>query len=189
MKYNLFLLIEKIKSTWKYNHRVTVDDLQNASYLVKAGLLTSLKGMMLKNFKIIGQQMSELKLPRFDTVYLDGVYGDICLLLPQISCDQLCIWRSTLTSNDTKALVNCLNTDVTQLWLGDYLTLDFSSLSQYNGRGQCKYVECRYDSYTRYRSPVTTWAHRNGWKEQDDPSFKYLVVTRNEMFQSRLSIR
>ena len=93
---------------------------------MKAGLLTSLKGMMLKNFNIIGQQMSELKLPRFDTVYLDGVYGDICQLLPLISCDQLCIWRSTLTSNDTKALVNRLNTDVTQLWLGDYLTLDFS---------------------------------------------------------------
>ena len=87
--------------------------------------------------------MTELKLPRFDTVYLDGVYGDISQLLPLLACNQLCIWRTTLTSADTQALVASLNTSVTQLWLGDYLTVDMSSLFQYNGRGQCKYLEFR----------------------------------------------
>ena len=170
------IITAKIKSTWNCSHSVSVEDLHVASSLVQAGLLTSVKGMRLYDINIRGEEISQLTLPTFDdTVRLWRLSGDISQLLPLISCRQLRIYNTNLSSNDTdESLVNCLNTNVSQLQLGD-ITVDISVLTQYNGTGECDYVQC-YGH--RYRGQVTQWAHNMGWKVKDVGHYE-ITITRN----------
>ena len=135
---------------------------------MQAGLLTSVQGMELSDINICGEEISQLTLPTFDaTVWLSRLSGDISQLLPLISCHKLWIWDTDLSRNDTESLVNCLNTNVSELVLWGGATVDISVLCQYNGTGKCQYVHCGYDSYERYRGEVTRWAHNMGWKVDD----------------------
>ena len=131
---------------------------------MQAGLLTSVKGMWLENINIRGEEISQLSLPTFDTVYLYSLSGDISQLLPLISCHKLDIVGTNLSRNDTDSLVKCLYTNVSQLWLWGNINVDIFVLSQYNGTGKCELVKCSDGSYRRYRGQVTQWAHNMGWK-------------------------
>ena len=129
-----------------------------------------MEGMELQDINIRG--MSQLTLPTFDDkVVLWKLSGDISQLLPLISCQKLWIYSTNLSSNATESLVNCLNTNVSQLELWGDTTVDISVLTQYNGTGKCDYVQC-YGH--RYRGQVTQWAHNMGWKVEDDGS---LMIT------------
>ena len=163
---------------------------------------------MLMNINLCGEEISQLTLPTFDdTVWLEGLSGDINQLLPLISCRKLVIWDTDLSRNDTEALVKCLNTKVSHLVLSGATDVDISVLCQYNGTGKCQYVECWFDSYTRssrdhtftlfnfpitfastnmifqnnrdenYRGQVTQWAHNMRWKVEDRGGS--ITITRN----------
>ena len=56
--------------------------------------------------------------------------------------------------------------NVSKLVLGGGV-VDISVLCQYTGKGKCKYVKCMCDSYDKYKSQVTQWAHNIGWKVKD----------------------
>ena len=145
---------------------------------MEAGLLTSLKGMRLNRINIHGDLT--LSLPAFDTVKLWRLSGDISQLLPLISCQKLWIYSTNLSSNATESLVNCLNTNVSQLELWGDTTVDISVLTQYDGTGKCQCVKCWDDSYNRYRGQVTQWAHHMRWKVEDNGSSWYgITIIRN----------
>ena len=59
-----------------------------------------------------------------------------------------------------------LKSNVSKLVLGGGV-VDISVLCQYTGKGKCKYVKCMCDSYDKYKSQVTQWAHNIGWKVKD----------------------
>ena len=106
--------------------------------------------MRLLGINLRGEEISHLTLPTFDgQVNLWDVSGDISQLLPLISCDELWIHDTKLSTSDTEALVQCLYTNVSQLELWRS-TVDIDILCRYNGTGKCKYVKCFQGNYTSF---------------------------------------
>ena len=68
----LNFITDQIKSTWNKDHHVSVEDLQLASSLVQAGVLTSVPGVRLSGINLRGEEISHLTLPTFD--------GDVMLV-------------------------------------------------------------------------------------------------------------
>ena len=60
---------------------------------------------------------------------------------------------------------------VQEVELGRGVTLDMDTLSQYDGKGECRRVSVWEDTGRRYRGQVKSWMKRIGWEleiENDD---------------------
>ena len=174
-------------STWNKNFCVTVNDLERASTLVKAGLLSSVSGMKLRNITFtenLRPQILQMRLPYFSSmVIMETLKGDVLHnLLPQIHCDTLAIVDTTLSAQDLCDLGICLNTNVKKLELRDVINEHkFSGLEslcrRYNGDGMCSFVRCEGIRMRKYMIEVLNWGNRMKWKGN-----VHNADTHNELF-------
>ena len=94
------------------------------------------------------------------------------------------ISNQSLSSEETRALVRAMESNVEIVILGDEeVTLDIGILTQYSGQGRCGVVECFDDTADRYREDVRSWAQRINWsvtRNQKDGLWSELQVQKKE---------
>ena len=82
----------------------------------------------------------------------------------KINRNQLVISKQSLNSEETRALVRAMESNVVKVWLKDQVTLDMRVLMEYNGQGKCREVELYYDTANRYMEQLRTWTKNRNWE-------------------------
>ena len=135
--------------------------------MAKLGLITSVKKMWLRGIdirSIPADNISALASVVTDFVGIVRVTGDIIPVLSSVKSRRLWIQSMTLDADVTKALVTAMQTRVEQVWLYRDVRLDPSVLTQYDGHGKCRKVEC----WSReYQDTLHNWAGKVGWKSEN----------------------
>ena len=83
---------------------------------------------------------------------------DLVNILESVKSIRLAIFRQSLGSEETQALVWAMESRVGWVGLDREVTLDIRDLMEYNGQGKCRVVECYSDTADRYRVQLRTWA-------------------------------
>ena len=93
---------------------------------------------------------------------------DMTIFLASMKCPPwslglaMTIAAQNLGSEETRALVRAMETNVKMLHIEDKVILDIAELTQYSGQGACYYVSCRDKTAEAYEQ-LRTWALRNNW--------------------------
>ena len=97
-------------------------------------------------------------------VFIDNVTGNTSALISRIKSHDLVIYKMRLSTEDTAALVQGMQTNVVEVILGGKLVeLDMDTLLTYDGRGLCGVVQCYGETRERYGDQVATWGEAMGW--------------------------
>ena len=88
---------------------------------------------------------------------------DLVTILDSVKSERLKIKIQSLGREETQALVRAMESGVERVDLNEEVTLDIEALTEYSGQGTCKVVLVNYDTATRYRSRLTTWATKINW--------------------------
>ena len=88
---------------------------------------------------------------------------DLVTVLDSVKSGVLVISNQSLCSEETKALVRAMESRVERVELCEEVTLDIRILIEYNGQGKCRVVECHFDTVSRYRERLRTWAKSRNW--------------------------
>ena len=105
------------------------------------------------------------------TLCIRNVSGiDLVSILSSVKCQYLNIrYRHILGREETRALVQAMESGVEEVELRYKVTLDIEALTEYSGEGECREVELRGDdTATRYRDQLRTWARSKDWKVSQD---------------------
>ena len=108
------------------------------------------------------------------SVRITNVTGNIDPLLSRVKCRLLYISDMILSSEDTAALVQGMQTSVEQVELGydpDPVELDWDTLLTYDGRGHCGKVCCRGKARGRYGDQLATWGETMGWSVEKNRAY------------------
>ena len=125
-----------------------------------------------------------------DIVHIINVsnYDLISVLANVNCCEELCIDRQILGSEETQELVQAMEYDVERVALGieGEVRLDITTLTQYSGQGMCGMVECRDDTLNLYRDEVRAWAQRISWEvtEGTNDGQNYINIRNVDIFPS-----
>ena len=104
-----------------------------------------------------------------DFVFLSKVSGyDLVSLFTSLKCQALQILRQSLGREETRALVQAMESSVEEVVLGWDLTLDMEALAEYSGQGVCRQVLLSSDSVSRYQEELKTWARSRNWRVAQD---------------------
>ena len=90
---------------------------------------------------------------------------DLVTILDNVKSEQLYIWRQSLGSEETQAMVRAMESGVECLELYKGVTLDIRVLRKYNGQGKCRRVDCYFDTANRYMEQLSTWAKSKNWRD------------------------
>ena len=90
-------------------------------------------------------------------VWIQNVVGNIAPIISRIQCQVLWISEMRLSTEDTAALVQGMQTSVEEVRLGDDgpVELDWDTLLTYDGRGHCGFVWCYEQTKERYGDLVS----------------------------------
>ena len=156
----------KIDAEW-------IRELRCAASLAHHGLLGSVDRLRLCNdlSQVPAQHLASLA--SCVTGYLsflsikNGSGGQhIISLLASLKCEVLIIKKQSLGREETRALVQAMETNVKDvvLELDNGVTLDIGALTEYSGQGACRKVGLWNDIGDRYREDLRTWARSRNWK-------------------------
>ena len=150
------------------------DALMRAASLAHNGLLGSVKYMTLTDVylrDIPAQHLASLASCVTRYLHIENVSGCYLVsILTSVKCQRLGIY--SLGREETKALVQAMESGVEEVMLGGRVTLDIEALTEYSGQGVCREVELRND---RYREELRTWAKTRSWIVIKDYSDSYKV--------------
>ena len=144
----------------------------SAASFIHHNYITEVERMLLENIKEVVNVSSLADVNVTDCVYITNVSGNIAPILSRIKCKCLCISKMMLSTEDTAALVQGMQTSLERVRLGDDLVeLDMDTLLTYNGRGHCRMVQCRGETRRRYGDQLATWGETMGWGVEKDINF------------------
>ena len=91
---------------------------------------------------------------------------DLIRILNNLECNRLCINRQSLSTEETGALVQAMESRVEEVSLSGWeeVSLDISVLTQYNGEGRCREVVCYDAAADRYWDELSTWSSKINWR-------------------------
>ena len=146
-------------------------EISTASSLAHQGLLDSVKDMYLKDVdlsSVPAEHLASLAACVTELVYINKVRNcDIISILDSAKCEELWISNQSLSREETQALVRIMESHVKEVWLDckEEVSLDITTLTQYNGQGKCEWVNFFDDTTANtYCEEVKTWARRINWK-------------------------
>ena len=148
----------------------------SAASFIHHGYITEVEIMNLTNINLseVAHASALADVTVSDNVYIENVTGNIAPILSRVKCRVLSISKMRLSTEDTAALVQGMQTSVEELSLGYYgpVELDMDTLLRtYNGRGQFRRVWCCDDTMRKYGDQLAAWGHRHriGWRmERND---------------------
>ena len=142
--------------------------------LAHHGLLSSVRKMTLCDVNLSpvpAQHLASLASCVTSDLHIQNVSGcNLVSILTSVKCKRLGIY--SLGREETKALVQAMESGVEEVMLGGRVTLDIEALTEYSGQGVCREVELRGD---RYREEMRTWAKTRSWIVIKDYSDSYKV--------------
>ena len=150
-----------------------LEDLTYAAVLAQNGLITQVhKELFLRDRSLSSvstTHLTSLIACVADYVHIYNLSDCLDTILDSVNCKQLSISRQKLSSDETKALVQAMESrlEMVRLGIGIYgngnVTIDIDVLTKYSGRGKCRTVLCNGDLMARYSEEIRTWATRKGW--------------------------
>ena len=96
---------------------------------------------------------------------IENVSGcDLVNLFTSLKCEELYIKRQSLGREETRALVQAMESGLEKVVLGCDVTLDIDALTEYSGQGVCRSVNLYHDTMSRYKEELCTWARSRNWR-------------------------
>ena len=151
-----------------------------AASLAYHGVLGSVDDLFLLNVnlsQVPAQHLASLASCVTNYLSINNVSGcDLVTILSSVKCHLLIIIRQSLGREETRALVQAMESGVTEVRLYDEVTLDIETLTEYSGQGVCREVVIMGDTAGRYREKMRTWANSRNWRlEYDKEKFLFLI--------------
>ena len=113
---------------------------------------------------------------------------DLVTILDNVRCEHLYIYKRSLETEETEALVRAMEARVKEVELGD-VTLEMKTLTKYSGHGKCNKVMSDGEHYiggeygillAEYREELRSWATSKGWEVTSvDIYLAYFEIKRN----------
>jgi len=163
-------LAKRFRKVLKYENE-KIEELTCRASLAYHGLLGSVGSMILRDVDlspISAEHMASLVSSVTSQLHIENVSGcDLVSLFTSLKCEVLVIIRQSLGKEETRALVEALESVVEGVELETRWTLDMmNSLAAYSGQGMCgELAFWRDDLVASYSiEEVRTWARRRNWK-------------------------
>ena len=157
-----------------------------AASLAHHGLFGSVDTLWLLDVdlsQVPAQHLASLALCVTFRLSIRNVSGcDLVSILSSAKCEFLYIYGQSLGSEETRALVQAMESGVEEVRLTNGVTLDIEALTEYSGQGVCRNVELFLDeSYTadRYREGMRTWARSRNWRVSESNKFLFTIKSRD----------
>ena len=155
-----------------------------AASLAHHGLLGSVENLSLNNVDLTSvpaEYLTSLASSVTESVGIKNVSGcDLVTILDSVKCIGLEYWlgigSQCLSSEETRALVQAMESHVEWLVLSEEVTLDIRALMEYSGQGKCRGVWCNDDTAPRYRDKLRTWATSKNWIVRCDNSQFIIMI-------------
>ena len=123
--------------------------------------------------------------------------GDLVSLMTSLKCEQLVINNQSLGKEETRALVQAMESGVENVVLGGEVTLDMEALTDYSGQGRCCMIMCIAnnpdnndasdrnvnDAPDRNIDELMTWARSRNWRIAQHEYNGFVII--NRRFQCR----
>ena len=184
-------LTEKLSST----DNPSKEDIDTASFLADHGFIQSLEHLSLKNihchsytfkwelFSLILCVHGSLALRNIEDDNDNGLWpyirtSTLVHILKRVSIKDLSISSQIMGSKSSEALVQRMATWVRTVKLGEEVTLDIKTFTEYDGMGKCSTVMCFQDTAKRYKKDLTEWAQKINWDV--DLQNNCIIVHRSE---------
>ena len=138
--------------------------------------ITEVENLTLENINLseVAHASSLADVHVTNEVIIINVTGNIAPIISRVKCERIWISQMRLSTEDTAALVQGMQTSVEEVSLGYYgpVELDMDTLLRtYNGRGQFRRVFCCGETLRKYGDQLAAWGHRHriGWSmERND---------------------
>ena len=146
------------------------------------GYITEVQSMWMVNIDLseVAHASSLADVNGTKQVFIDDITGNISALISRIKSHDLVIYKMMLSTEDTAALVQGMQTNVVEVELGGGLVeLDIDALLTYDGRGLCGVVQCYGETRERYGDQLAAWGETMGWSVERDSNLEYVEVERN----------
>ena len=182
----------KGKSSSTYDSSLLLPEIITAASLAYHGLLDFMDELCVEDVDLASVPAEHLMdlVELADIVHIINVsnYDLISVLANVNCCEELCIDRQILGSEETQELVQAMEYDVERVALGieGEVRLDITALTQYSGEGMCGMVECRDETLNLYRDEVRAWAQRISWEvtEGTNDGQNYINIRNVDIFPS-----
>ena len=126
-----------------------------AASLAHHGMLKSLEELCLTDVDLSpvpAQHLASLASCVTRFLYIQNASGrDLVSLLSSLKGEELYITSQSLGWEETRALVQAMESGVKEVTLSDGVTLDMEALSEYSGQGVCSKVDCGVNTDTAAR--------------------------------------
>ena len=145
------------------------------------GYITEMHNMELMNIDLseVAHASSLADVNVTNNVFIDNVTGNISALISRIKSHDLVIYKMRLSTEDTAALVQGMQTNLVEVILGGKLVeLDMDTLLTYDGRGLCGVVQCCGETGERYGDQLATWGETRGWSVEKSSYYVLIVKLR-----------
>ena len=159
-----------------------ISELKCGASLAHHGLLSSVNRLSLYIIDLSPVPAQHLaSLVSCVTNHLDiwNVSGcDLTSIVTSAKCGSMSIYGQSLGREETRALVQAMESGVKEVRLTNGVTLDIEILTEYSGQGVCRKVELFLDaSYRadRYREGMRTWARSRNWRVSDGNKFLFTI--------------
>ena len=148
-----------------------------AASLANHRLLGSVGLMWLSDVNLTSVPAEDLASSVTGIFFIKNVSGcNLVTILGSVKSKVLKIFRQSLDSEETQALVQAMESCVKEVWLDYKVTLDIRDLMEYSGQGKCRKVACyRNDGY---RKQLRTWAESRNWEVTHDNKKHCFVIDR-----------
>ena len=178
----------EIRLEWRtFHHIPLLPKIITAASLAQHGMLGSVKMMRLEDVNLASvpaEHLASLTSGVSGGVLISNVSNcDMINIMDNVKSTVLNIRSQSLGSEETRALVRAMESDVTAVQLSVGVSLDIRALTQYRGQGRCEEVWYEADMYI---SHLRSWAQGINWHATNvsDPRNRYESnsFTRENMF-------
>ena len=187
-------LVQRIRATFESLNPPRLPEITTAASLAHSRMLGSVKGLLLINLDLASVPAEHLVSLASCVKWRIDIWNDsnwdIISLLDSLKCEEFCISRQTLSSEETRALVRAMESRVKVVALGNSwgeVSLDIRALTQYSGQGKCGQVRCHGDTARRYWEELRSWARMIHWIVTVDSALTTSsIIIERKLYQSAL---
>ena len=176
-------LAENLRSACSYP---SLQKIGCSAMLANKGLLGSVKYLCLHDdlASVPIKNLASLVSSVTYQVEIQNVSGaSVVKILQNVRCKNLETRTQRLNSDETKALVQAMETGVEFVLLrcqegdGEYYPLDIEALTQYSGQGKCS-LFVMFLCLANYREKLTAWAQSHDWRVVNNSKFQFVMKRR-----------
>ena len=167
---------ERVRDTLEDDAAINdIMELMCGASLAHHGLLGSLIDLTLRDIDLSpvpAQHLASLASCVTKWLHIENVSGcDLVSLLTSLKCHKVYIRSQRLGREETRALVQAMESVVESVELWGGVTLDIQALIEYSGQGVCRNVELQDDTMDRYKEELVTWAKSKKWRIHLDEDY------------------